>query len=55
MSRTIEQLVRPYLLCHDLDTAYADMARDREREQAAIELAEAVVGDVRDEAWVEFP
>jgi predicted CopG family antitoxin len=51
ISRFIEQLVRPHVLYPDLEAAYADMARSEEREQAALELAEAVVGDVADEAW----
>ncbi len=51
ISRFIEDLVRPHVLYPDLEAAYADMARDEERERMALEWAEATVGDVGDEAW----
>jgi predicted CopG family antitoxin len=51
ISRFIEDLVRPHVLYPDLEAAYAEMARDEEREQAALEWAEATVGDVTNEAW----
>ncbi|MFC2030474.1 addiction module antitoxin [Chloroflexota bacterium] len=51
ISRFIEDLVRPHVLHPDLEAAYADMARDGQREQAALEWAEATVGDSGDEAW----
>jgi predicted CopG family antitoxin len=51
ISRFIEDLVRPHVLYPDLEAAYAEMARDEEREQAALEWAEATVGDVNNEAW----
>ena len=51
ISRFIEDLVRPHVLYPDLEAAYAEMARDEDREQAALDLAEAVVGDVSDETW----
>jgi predicted CopG family antitoxin len=51
ISRFIEDLVRPHVLYPDLEAAYSEMARDDEREQAALEWAEATVGDVSDEAW----
>ena len=51
ISRFIEDLVRPHVLHPDLEAAYADMARDEEREQAALEWAEAAIGDVDDETW----
>jgi hypothetical protein len=35
----------------DLEAAYAEMARDEQREEAAQEWAEATVGDVGDETW----
>jgi predicted CopG family antitoxin len=49
ISRFIEDLVRPHVLHPDLETAYAEMAIDEEREQAALEWAEATVGDAGDE------
>jgi hypothetical protein len=51
ISSFIEDLVRPHVLYPDLDAAYAEMAQDEEREAAALEWAEATVGDVGDEAW----
>jgi predicted CopG family antitoxin len=51
ISRFIEDLVRPYILYPDLDAAYQEMAQDQEREAAALEWAEALVGDTGDEAW----
>ena len=51
ISRFIEDLVRPHVLYPDLEAAYAEMARDEEREKAAMEWAEATVGDIADEQW----
>ena len=51
ISRFIEDMVRPHVLYPDLEAAYAEMARDEDRERAALEMAEAVVGDIGDEAW----
>ncbi|MGD2041649.1 MAG: addiction module antitoxin [Anaerolineae bacterium] len=51
ISRFIEDLVRPHVLYPDLEEAYAEMARDEKREQAALEWTEATVGDVADETW----
>lgn len=51
ISRFIEDLVRPHVLYPDLEAAYAEMASDEEREKAALEWAEATMGDVGDEAW----
>ncbi len=49
ISRFIEDLVRPYVLYQELETAYRQMAQDEEREAEALEWAEATVGDVSDE------
>lgn len=51
ISRFIEDLVRPHVLHLDLEAAYAEMARAEEREQTALEWAEAAVGDAGTEAW----
>jgi predicted CopG family antitoxin len=51
ISRFIEDLVRPHVLYPDLEAAYAEMARDEEREQSALEWAEVTVGDAGDETW----
>ena len=50
ISRFIEDLVRPHVLCLDLDAAYAQMAHDEERESEALEWSEATIGDIADEA-----
>lgn len=49
ISRFIEDLVRPHVLAKELDDAYAAMARDREREAAALEWSEELLGDVADD------
>jgi hypothetical protein len=50
ISRFIEGLVRPYVLAEELDGAYAAMSGEEEREAGAMEWAEALIGDVADEA-----
>jgi predicted CopG family antitoxin len=49
ISRFIEELVRPHVLDHDLETAYQQMAQDESREAEALEWAEATLRDVGDE------
>ena len=51
ISRFIEDLVRPHVLNPDLEAAYAEMARDEQREREALEWAEATLWDAGDEAW----
>ena len=51
ISRFIEDLVRPHVIRPNLEAAYQEMAQDEEREQVALEWAEATVGDVSNEAW----
>jgi predicted CopG family antitoxin len=50
ISSFIEELVRPHVLYPDLEAAYREMAQDEEREEGALEWAEATIGDVSDEA-----
>ncbi len=50
ISRFIESLVRPHVVREDLTAAYQEMAQDEEREEDALEWAEATVADVADEA-----
>jgi hypothetical protein len=40
ISKFIEDLVRPHVIHPDLDTAYAEMAKDRAREKAALDWAD---------------
>lgn len=51
ISRFIEDLVRQHVTQHDLAGAYRQMAEDEAREAAALEWAEATVGDGGDAAW----
>jgi hypothetical protein len=48
ISHFIEDLVRPHVVDTDLDAAYQAMAEDEARESAALEWAEATLGDVAD-------
>lgn len=50
ISRFVSDLVRPHVVSPDLDAAYKSMARDERREEEALAWAEAVIGDVSDEA-----
>jgi hypothetical protein len=49
ISRFIEDLVRPYVVHPDLESAYAEMARDEKREKEAEEWAETTFKDLTDE------
>jgi len=49
ISRFIQELVRPYVVRPNLESAYAEMAKDKEREEEAEEWAEATVQDVTNE------
>lgn len=49
ISQFIEDLVRPYVINDDLDTAYKQMAEDEERELEALEWTEALIGDLTNE------
>jgi predicted CopG family antitoxin len=49
ISRFIEDLVRPYVLEIDLESAYSKMAKDEAREAEALDWSEATVRDVSDE------
>ena len=49
ISRFIEDMVRPHVLYHDLETAYQDMAQDEAHEAEALAWAEATIGDISDE------
>lgn len=49
ISKFIEHLVRPHVLPEELDGAYAEMARDEERESEALEWAEGLIGDIADD------
>jgi predicted CopG family antitoxin len=46
ISKFIEDLVRPHVIRPNLDASYAKMARDKHRENGAIEWAEITVKDM---------
>jgi predicted CopG family antitoxin len=50
ISEFIQSLVWPHVIAKDLDRAYREMAADERRESEAREWAEAMIGDVADEA-----
>jgi predicted CopG family antitoxin len=50
ISRFVEDLVRPHVIRPNLEAAYAEMAKDEEREKEAFEWTEGLIGDVSDEA-----
>ncbi len=45
ISKFVEELVRPHVVKHKLESAYKEMAKDRAREKEALEWSEAVLGD----------
>jgi len=49
ISRFIQDLVRPHVVKHELESAYAAMAKDAGREKEALEWTEATFGDSADE------
>jgi predicted CopG family antitoxin len=49
ISHFIQELVRPHVVHPNLESAYADMARDKKREKEAMDWAEATFRDVAHE------
>ena len=49
ISKFVEELVRPHVIRPNLEAAYAEMAKDEEREKEALEWAEGLIGDISDE------
>jgi len=49
ISKFVQELVRPHVVRPNLDSAYADMAKDKKREKEAMEWAEATFKDVAHE------
>lgn len=45
ISRFVEELVRPHVVKNELESAYAQMAKDKSREKEALEWAEGTFGD----------
>ena len=46
ISKFIEELVRPHVVHPDMESAYAEMARDKGREKEAMEWAELAFKDI---------
>jgi predicted CopG family antitoxin len=49
ISKFIEDLVRPHVVRPNLESAYAEMAKDRKREKEADKWAEMTFKDIADE------
>jgi hypothetical protein len=49
ISKFVEELVRPHVIKHELESAYKDMAKNRAREKEALEWSEATLGDIANE------
>lgn len=49
ISKFVEELVRPHVVRPNLESAYAQMARDKKREKEAIEWAESTFKDITHE------
>ncbi len=50
ISRFVQEIVRPYVVRPDYEAAYAEMAKDKKRENEALEWAEINIKDVDHEA-----
>lgn len=49
ISKFVEKLVRPHVVRPNLEAAYAQMAKDKKREEEAIEWAETTFRDIAHE------
>jgi hypothetical protein len=49
ISRFVQELVRPHVVRPNLESAYADMSRDKKREEEAMDWAEATFKDISHE------
>ena len=50
ISQFVEKLVRPHVVRPDLESAYAQMAKDEDREKEAMEWSETTIKDIAHEA-----
>jgi hypothetical protein len=50
ISKFVEDLVRPHVIHPNLESAYADMAKDKKREKEALDWAETTFKDISHEA-----
>ena len=51
ISHFIENLIKPTVMRHELESAYQQMATDKKRESAAMEWTEGTMGEFHNEAW----
>lgn len=49
ISKFVEDLVRPHVVRPNLEAEYAQMSKDKDREDDALEWAEATFGDIAHE------
>ena len=49
ISRFVQEIVRPYVVRPDYESAYAEMAKDRKRENEALNWAEMNIKDMEHE------
>ena len=49
ISKFVEELVRPHVIRPNLESAYAQMARDKKREEEALEWADVTFKDIANE------
>lgn len=49
ISKFVEGLVRPHVIRPNLESAYAQMAKDKKREKEALEWAETTFKDIANE------
>lgn len=49
ISKFVEELVRPHVVRPNLESAYNQMAKDKKREEKALEWAEATFKDIAHE------
>lgn len=49
ISKFVEKLVRPHVVRSNLESAYNQMAKDKKREEKALEWAEATFKDIAHE------
>jgi predicted CopG family antitoxin len=49
ISKFVQELVRPHVVRPNLESAYAEMAKDKKREKDAIEWTESTFKDITNE------
>jgi predicted CopG family antitoxin len=49
ISKFVQELVRPHVVRPNLESAYAEMAKDKKREKEAVQWAEDTFKDITDE------